>query len=83
MTVTFKAGSKVTHDVNWVSFVKESSMESVFGALHGAIKPGSLDELESPSIIAQGITFESICLVFALGVALFFACRKRCVQAST
>ena len=39
MTVTFKAGSKVTHDANWVSFVKESP---VFGAIHGAIKPGSL-----------------------------------------
>lgn len=74
VTVTFKAGSKVTHDSNWVSFVKESS---VFGALHGAIKPGSLDELESPSIIAQGVTFESICLLFAVGVALLFACRRR------
>ena len=76
VTVTFKTGSKVTQDVNWVSFVKESS---VFGALHGAIKPGSLDELESPSIISQGLTFESICLAFALGVALLVACRRRCL----
>ena len=74
VTVTFKAGSKVTHDANWVSFVKESS---VFGAIHGAIKPGSLDELESPSIISQGVTFESICLLFAVGVAVLFACRRR------
>ena len=74
VTVTFKAGSKVMHDTNWVSFVKESS---VFGALHGAIKPGSLDELESPSIISQGVTFESICLLFAVGVTLIFACRRR------
>lgn len=36
VTVTFKAGSKVVHDSNWVSFIKESSM---FGALHGASAP--------------------------------------------
>ena len=34
--------TQVTHDASgqWVSFVKESSMDSVFGALHGAPTPG-------------------------------------------
>ena len=33
--------TQVTHDASgqWVSFVKESSMDSVFGALHGAPTP--------------------------------------------
>ena len=37
LTLTL-ALTKVTHDASgqWVSFVKESSMDSVFGALHGA-----------------------------------------------
>ena len=63
VTVTFKAGSKVAHDMNWVSYVKESSM---FGALHGAMR---LDEADSPKIITHGLTFESICIVFALSLA--------------
>ena len=75
----------MTHDASgqWVSFVKESSMDSVFGALHGAIKPGNLEQLESPSIVTQGLTFEGFCLLFAIGVALIFACRKRRAQPST
>ena len=34
--------TKVTHDASgqWISFVKESSMDSVFGALHGATALG-------------------------------------------
>ena len=42
-----------------------------------AVKPGNLDELESPSIIAQGLTFETICLLLALGVTVLFGCGRR------
>ena len=72
VTVAFKAGSKVVHDANWVSFVKESSM---FGALQGAAK---LDEAHSPAVISHGLTFESICIVFALALSVVFICRRRC-----
>ena len=42
-TPTPNPNPKVTHDASgqWISFVKESSMDSVFGALHGAITPWS------------------------------------------
>ena len=31
----------------------------------------------------QGLTFEGLCLVFAIGVVLIFACRRRRAQPST
>eukprot|EP00965_Chrysotila_dentata_P200303 6179904-Pleurochrysis_carterae.AAC.2 len=120
VTVAFKGGSKVAHDVNWISYVKESSMfgtrqalsvhrlskllgcqlhpgshlsiamdarrfrplicpsRRLFraGALHGAMQ---LDEADNPAVIKQGLTFESICIVFALGLSVAFLCRRRCV----
>mmetsp|Transcript_4235 Transcript_4235/g.7079 ORF Transcript_4235/g.7079 Transcript_4235/m.7079 type:complete len:225 (-) Transcript_4235:86-760(-) len=72
VTVTFKAGSKVAPDMNWVSYVKESSM---FGALHGAM---TLEEASSPAVIVHVFTFESICIVFAVTLVLVFVCRGRC-----
>lgn len=71
VTVTFKAGSKVHQDANWVSYVKESSM-------FGAMNLGKLEEANSPAIIAHGLTFESICIVFALSIALVFIFQRQC-----
>lgn len=36
VTVTFKSGSKIEHDVNWVSYVKESAAGGAFGAIGDA-----------------------------------------------
>jgi hypothetical protein len=39
---------------------------------------GRLDQAGSPAIIAHGLTFESICIVFALGIALAFVFQRQC-----
>ena len=69
VTVTFKAGSDVEADVNFVSYVKHAT---VFGAVGDAAM-----QLEGSSIVAESITYEAICLVVAFSLALVFCCRRR------
>ena len=61
-------GSEVEDDVNFVSYVKESS---VFGAVGGAAM-----QLEGSSIVAEGLTYEAICLCLAITLVLVFCCRR-------
>ena len=74
VTVTFKAGSKVEHDVNWVSYVKDSG--GAFGAIgDAAMQLG--DAHSGSSIVYQSLTYEVVCLLGAVCLALYFGCRKR------
>ena len=75
MTVTFKAGSKVEHDVNWVSYVKESA--GGFGAIGDAAMQLGDAHGGGSSIVSQALTYEVVCLVIAVCLALFIGCRKR------
>jgi len=74
VTVTFKAGSKVAHDVNWVSYVKESS-SSGFGAIgDAAMQLG--DAHSGSAIVYQSLTYEAVCVLLAMFLAAYF-CRMR------
>ena len=75
VTVTFKAGSKVEHDVNWVSYVKESA--GGFGAIGDAAMQLGDAHGGGSSIVSQALTYEVVCLVIAVCLALFIGCRKR------
>ena len=76
VTVTFKGGSHVHHDAEWISYVKDSHSASVFGHLHGAMK--SLDEAEAPAVVAHALVFEGAALLLAIGVcAVFWRTRRR------
>ena len=76
VTVTFKGGSHVHHDANWVSYVKDTHSASVFGHLHGAMK--SLDEAEAPAVVTHALAFEGVCLLLAIGVcAVFWRSRRK------
>ena len=72
MTVTFKAGSKVEHDVNWVSYVKDAG--GSFGAIGDAAM--QLDDAhKGSSIIYQTMTYEGVCLLAVVCLTLYF-CRR-------
>ncbi|KAL1522977.1 hypothetical protein AB1Y20_017940 [Prymnesium parvum] len=74
VTVTFKSGSKMEHDMNWVSYVKESN--GAFGAIgDAAMQLG--DAHTGSSIAIQSITYEVLCLLIAASLAVVFCCRRR------
>ena len=74
VTVTFKAGSKVEQDVNWVSYVKESSVG--FGAIgDAAMQLG--DAHSGSSIVVQSLTYEGVCLLLAVCLAVYSCFRRR------
>ncbi len=77
VTVTFKGlsddaprtGLRVEPDMETISYVKESA--TPFGAV------GAAGTNQASAMTSQAFIFEGICIAFALGVALVFACRQR------
>ena len=59
VTIMFKTGNKILHDVNWVSYVKETS---IFGMMHGSA--------DTSTGIVQTLTFELACVLLAIIVLL-------------
>ena len=71
VTITFKAGSKIAHDAKWISYVKQDT--TIFGHMHAGM---ALDQASRPGLVEHGITFESICIVFALVLVVVFMTRQ-------
>jgi len=59
--------------MKWVSHYTDFTID-----VAGTMNLGKLDEAGSPAIIAHGLTFESICIVFALSIALVFVFQRQC-----
>ena len=82
VTVTFKgameagATPKIDADMTMVSYIKEVAREGAFGSVGDAAM--QLAGANSQAVVAQGLTFEAVCLALAIGVAITFAARNRC-----